>query len=340
MRTSVAVVVLGLAVVALVARGGAAAVDYGPIAHWSADELTGGRARPFPLQTPTHRFSLVTRSAARPGVAESHEGASDIFFAIAGSGRIVTGGTINAPAPLPGMPGELRGASMTGGQSYDLKPGALINIPPSTAYTFAPDQSGLTLVRLTINVGMHPWSLVQTQQTTLGGSASHPAVTVRTSVEQGEVRYWSADSLQRAHSAMTEAAAGGRPTNDPRDLVNIPMTRTHAWNFLYRRLGANGQPPSVEFHAGTYDIYFIVAGTGTVMTGGTIENRRQVADKPGEEQGNLIAGGAPLRVKAGDVINMPPSTPHQSIPDPGGFSYMLVKVNTGVYPWSLIAAEP
>ena len=37
---------------------------------------------------------------------------------------------------------------------------------------------------------------------------------------------------------------------------------------------------------------------------------------------------------------MPPSTPHQSIPDPGGFSYMLVKVNTGVYPWSLIAAEP
>ena len=76
------------------------------------------------------------------------------------------------------------------------------------------------------------------------------------------------------------------------------------------------------------------------MTGGTIENRRQVADKPGEEQGTLIASGAPLRVKAGDVINMPPSTPHQSIPDPGGFSYMLVKVNTGVYPWSLIAAEP
>jgi hypothetical protein len=57
-------------------------------------------------------------------------------------------------------------------------------------------------------------------------------------------------------------------------------------------------------------------------------------------QGTLIAGGVPLRVKAGDVINMPPSTPHQSIPDAGGFSYMLVKVNTGVYPWSLIAAEP
>ena len=340
MRTSVAIVIVGSALVALVARGGAAGVDYGPVAHWSADELISGRAPSFPLQTPTHRFSLVRRSVAQAGGAESHEGASDIFFTIAGSGRIVAGGTINAPMPLAGMPGELRGASMTGGHSYDLKPGAIINIPPATAYTFVPDLAGLTLVRLTINVGMHPWSTVQTQQTTLGGSASHPAVTVRTSVEQGEVRYWSADSLQRAHRTLAEAAVAGKPTNDPRDLVDIPMTRTHAWNFLYRRLGANGQPPAVEFHAGTYDIYFIVAGTATVMTNGTIENRRLVADRPGEEQGTLIAGGAPLRVRAGDVINMPPSTPHQSVPDPGGFSYMLVKVNTGVYPWSLIAAEP
>jgi hypothetical protein len=79
---------------------------------------------------------------------------------------------------------------------------------------------------------MHPWSLVQTQQTTLGGSPSHPAVTVRTSVEQGEMHHWPADALQRAHSAMTVAAAGGKPANDPRDLVNIPITRTHAWNFL------------------------------------------------------------------------------------------------------------
>jgi hypothetical protein len=36
------------------------------------------------------------------------------------------------------------------------------------------------------------------------------------------------------------------------------------------------------------------------------------------------------------VINMPPNTPHQSIPDPKGFSYMLIKVNVGQYPWALI----
>ena len=135
-------------------------MDYGPIAHWSADELTGGRARQFPLQTPTHRFSLVTRSAARPSVAQSHEGASDIFFAIAGSGRIVTGGTINAPTPLPGMPGELRGASVTGGQSYDLKPGALINMPPSTPHQSIPDPGGFSYMLVKVNTGVYPWSLI------------------------------------------------------------------------------------------------------------------------------------------------------------------------------------
>jgi len=336
MRKSMAVV---FAVMWALVHAGAAPVDYGPVAHWSAEDLKAQRAAAPLLLTPTHRFSLVRRT--QPGRAESHEGSSDIFFTIAGTGRITVGGSIDQPTTLMGMPGERRGASISGGQPYDLKPGALINLPPSTAFKFEPDGSGLTLAHLAINVGMHPWSIVQTQQNTLAAAnPNRPPVTVPTTLGQGEVRYWSAESLQGAHSAMAAAASAGKPANDPRDLVDIPMTRTHAWNFLYRRLGANGQPPAVEFHGGTYDIYFIVAGTGTVMTGGTIENRRKVADRPGEDQGTSIAGGKPLRVKAGDVINMPPSTPHQSLPDANGFSYMLVKVNTGSYPWALISDEP
>jgi quercetin dioxygenase-like cupin family protein len=58
--------------------------------------------------------------------------------------------------------------------------------------------------------------------------------------------------------------------------------------------------------------------------------------RPGEDRGTLIKNGRGLKVKAGDVINMPPNTPHQSIPDAKGFSYMLIKVNVGQYPWALI----
>jgi uncharacterized RmlC-like cupin family protein len=41
-------------------------------------------------------------------------------------------------------------------------------------------------------------------------------------------------------------------------------------------------------------------------------------------------------VKAGDWLLIPPDTPHQPKPDPGGFSYMIMKLNVGVYPWSLV----
>jgi mannose-6-phosphate isomerase-like protein (cupin superfamily) len=198
------------------------------------------------------------------------------------------------------------------------------------------DGNDLTIVRLKINVGMHPWTIVSTQQTTLGATATHPAVVVPTNGRQGDVVYWSGESLMKAHASLSAAADAGKPFNDPRDYVMLPATPTHAYNFLHRRMGANGLPPGVEFHQANTDIYFIMAGTGTVMTEGTIENREPIPGRPGEDRGTLIKNGRGLKVKTGDVINMPPNTPHQSIPDPKGFSYMLVKVNVGQYPWALI----
>ena len=47
-------------------------------------------------------------------------------------------------------------------------------------------------------------------------------------------------------------------------------------------------------------------------------------------------GGQTFKVKAGDWLLIPPDTPHQPKPDVGGFSYMIMKLNVGVYPWSLV----
>ena len=254
--------------------------------------------------------------------AESQEGASDVFFVEAGAGSILAGG-------------ELRGHSIQGGQRYELQPGAMINIPPSTPYMLeAPN--GLTLVQLRINVGMHPWSLVSTQQTTLAGTKGRPPEAVPLSPDQGRVVYWSAESLQHAHETLARKAAAGESVADPRELVPIPATRTHAYNFLHRITGKNGQPPGVEFHTGNTDIYLVVGGSATLMTEGEIENREPIPSRPGEERGTLIKNGRGYKMQRGDVVNMPPQVPHQSLPDPGGFTYMLIKVNTGTYPWSLI----
>jgi mannose-6-phosphate isomerase-like protein (cupin superfamily) len=310
--------------------------DNGSIAYWSADNLKSGHVTDMPFTTPTHAFNLVRVNPADARPAESHEGTTDVLFVVAGNGRAIAGGRIEAGTSLPHMPGEIRGRSITGGQSYALTQNAVINIPPSTAYQLRAEGAELVVVRLKINVGMHPWSIVSTQQTTLGATPTHPAVVVPTGGRQGEIVYWSGESVNRAHASLSASADAGKPFNDPRDYVALPATPTHAYNFLHRRMGANGLPPGVEYHQANTDIYFIVGGTGTVMTEGVIENREPIPGRPGEERGTLIKNGRGFKVKAGDVINMPPNTPHQSVPDSEGFSYMLVKVNVGQYPWALI----
>ena len=312
------------------------AQSYGPVAYWSADDLKDGRASGLPLATPTHRFSLVKVAASARTDPASHEGATNIFFVLAGEGSISVGSQLEGAAPLPNLLGELRGRGLVQPKVLSLKPSAVVNIPPSSPYILTAAPAGLTLVRLEVNVGMHPWNIVSTQHNSLAETPAHPRIVVPLNSTQGEVRFWSAEQLQKAHTTMAAAAAKGTPMNDPRDLVELTATRTHAFNFLHRVMGANGQPPGVEYHGGNTDIYFIIAGTGTVMTGGTIDNREPIPNRPLEERGTLIRNGVGYKVKAGDVINMPPNTAHQSIPDLGGFTYMLIKVNTGQYPWELI----
>jgi mannose-6-phosphate isomerase-like protein (cupin superfamily) len=93
------------------------------------------------------------------------------------------------------------------------------------------------------------------------------------------------------------------------------------------------------------DIYFIVAGSGRVSVGGELHNKvnRPLAEgslirHPGEFIGQPVVGGRVFDVKPGDVVNIPPGVAHWARPDNSGLTYILLKVNVGVYPWSSIAA--
>jgi len=80
------------------------------------------------------------------------------------------------------------------------------------------------------------------------------------------------------------------------------------------------------------------AGSGTVTVGGTIDNRRVA--RPGE-YGGTIRGGKAFKVKTGDLLNIPANQPHATVADgPDGMTYVLMKVNVGLYPWSLINGTP
>ena len=142
------------------------------------------------------------------------------------------------------------------------------------------------------------------------------------------IMHWNIDDIRKAHTEMAEKAAklvkeagsgssqsfGGGP-------VHV-QTRGFSMFMLYRMFRDKPVPSltkvnsvldDAEQHAGAYDFY--------IFTGGT---------------GEMILGGKTYKVKAGDWLLIPPDTPHQPKPDPGGFSYFIMKINVGVYPWNLI----
>jgi hypothetical protein len=79
---------------------------------------------------PTHNATMVYR--AGDGEAEYHENAGDFTVVVAGACSLVLGGRVK-DARATG-PGEIRGASIEGGQTYEIEPGDIINIPAKTPH--------------------------------------------------------------------------------------------------------------------------------------------------------------------------------------------------------------
>lgn len=69
-----------------------------------------------------------------------------------------------------------------------------------------------------------------------------------------------------------------------------------------------------ELHEKLADLFCVLAGKATLVTGGVLNGARTIA--PGETRGVSIEGGTRQTLRAGDVAHVPAGTPHQ----------MLVKV--------------
>ena len=82
-----------------------------------------------------------------------------------------------------------------------------------------------------------------------------------------------------------------------------------------------------ELHVKVADVFVIESGEGTVVVGGTMPDSKTTA--PGEVRGPNVEGGSKHAVAAGDVVHIPPNTPHQMLVDPGKqITYFVVKVET------------
>ena len=156
--------------------------------------------------------------------------------------------------------------------------------------------------------------------------------------DQGQPTFFSGDALRKAHPALQARAKSGQAGVAPRDFMTPLVTRNYSYILLHRAAPPQtDQKPAAELHEGVTDVYYIVGGTGTVYVGGEMENRR--TSRPGEFLGQM-GGGKPFKLQAGDILTIPPNMAHGTVPDAGGMTYVLQKINVGLYPWSLINGTP
>ena len=97
--------------------------------------------------------------------------------------------------------------------------------------------------------------------------------------------------------------------------------------FDYRVLCSRHDSPGVaELHKHETDVFYIVDGAATFITGGTIPDAKETT--PGEVHGATIEGGVSHSFAQGDVIVIPAGTPHWFKSVPSQIHYLVVKVKT------------
>lgn len=80
----------------------------------------------------------------------------------------------------------------------------------------------------------------------------------------------------------------------------------------------------VEVHAKETDIFYIVDGSATFVTGGTMIGGKET--RPNQMLGTDIQGGQVHQLKKGDFISIPAGVPHWFKEVPQGVTYYMVKV--------------
>jgi mannose-6-phosphate isomerase-like protein (cupin superfamily) len=93
----------------------------------------------------------------------------------------------------------------------------------------------------------------------------------------------------------------------------------------YTMLSYRTQDGGGELHANFADIFVVVEGEATLLTGGELEHQETSA--PGEFRGTAVLHGSSTHLGKGDVVHIPPGTPHQLLIAKGNtFLYFVIKV--------------
>jgi mannose-6-phosphate isomerase-like protein (cupin superfamily) len=144
------------------------------------------------------------------------------------------------------------------------------------------------------------------QLSTLVAIAALAALPLRTVMAQAD----DSKVILIGHEEVTAAFAQGKP------MIEVGDYKIHA----SRREG----PGIAEIHTRDTDIAYVLEGSATLVTGGTVVGEKSIG--PEELRGSAVRGGKTRQLEAGDVVIIPNGVPHWFRDVKAPFLYYVVKV--------------
>jgi mannose-6-phosphate isomerase-like protein (cupin superfamily) len=127
--------------------------------------------------------------------------------------------------------------------------------------------------------------------------------------------HWSPAELQERVKHLQQQAAEKGSASE-----KLEMYPHHYTMLAFRNRSGGG-----EVHQNYADVFFILDGRATLLTGGEVVEPKSTG--PGETLGASVKGGSRQELKAGDVVHIPASMPHQMVlADGDTVTYFVIKV--------------
>ena len=143
-------------VLLLIAQGTAAP----PVAYMSASDISKGLSTAVAVDAAAGAAvtivpGIVVRrrtGASEPQYAIVHPFSTEVYYIVEGAGSLVTGGTLDPPAPPPADPDIVRSRTIKDGVTRTVGKGDVIVVPPGTPHWFNAIDGSITYLESRVRV--------------------------------------------------------------------------------------------------------------------------------------------------------------------------------------------
>ena len=136
--------------------------------------------------------------------------------------------------------------------------------------------------------------------------------------------------------ALVQKTASALVSDQAIRVVSIHGEYNVGVGVVHRAKTSGKDAPSGIEHSQITEVYHVISGNGTLVTGGTLDNQKEFpAESPvvavlngPSTGGTAIQGGVSRKLSPGDVVIIPPNTPHWFSEIPSDkIVYLVVRVD-------------